>query len=206
MDVASIPILDVWRALGGGELRRGRGRAFWRGGDGWHVAIAPEKATWYDFSRGEGGGVLDLVERALGCDRTAAVAWLREFAGVPDQALAPAERRAWAERRRLTERHGEDAELWAAGLRIELEARKRRADEGDNLWGLITSARRLYRLEAAAADQILAWYLVARRRDWRECRRLVDVGRRDLVFSERLALLVVDFISEAAGRAAGKVA
>jgi len=206
VDFAAVPIIDVWRALGGGELRRGRGRAFWRGGDGWHVAIAPDKGTWFDFSRGEGGGVLDLVERARGCDRAAAVAWLREFAGVPDEPMAPGARRVRAERRHLAERHGEDAELWAAGLKIELEARKRRADEEEDLWGLITSARRLYRVETATADQILSWYLAARRRDRKECQRLVQVGRRDLVFSERLTLWVVDTISEAARRAVGKAA
>ena len=42
-EIASgVRISDVWRALGGGELR-GRGQAFWRGGDGLSVAQSDTK-------------------------------------------------------------------------------------------------------------------------------------------------------------------
>ena len=40
IDACSIE--QIWRALGGGELRRGRGRAFWRNGDGYGAA----SVTW----------------------------------------------------------------------------------------------------------------------------------------------------------------
>jgi hypothetical protein len=71
-------ILKVWHALGGGPRRRGRSKAFWRGGDGFNVAIDASKNTWYDFARGEGGGILGLIQRVLDCDRRAASAWLAQ--------------------------------------------------------------------------------------------------------------------------------
>ena len=36
-------ISDVWVALGGGELRHGRGKGFWRDGDGDNIAINESK-------------------------------------------------------------------------------------------------------------------------------------------------------------------
>jgi hypothetical protein len=72
----------VWLALGGGELRRGRGQAFWRDGDGYNVAINAERGTWHDFVSNEGGDVIALVETARGCDFRAAIGWLANFAGL----------------------------------------------------------------------------------------------------------------------------
>lgn len=66
----------VWRALGGGELRHGRGRAFWRGGDGYNVALNASTNCWRDFASGEGGGIVALIERSLGCSRQDAWRWL----------------------------------------------------------------------------------------------------------------------------------
>src|SRR2546426_428714 len=71
--LAQVSITDVWQALGGGPLRHGRGRAFWRDGDGYHVSLSDPKGTWYDHSRGEGGGILDLISLARGCSRADAL-------------------------------------------------------------------------------------------------------------------------------------
>jgi hypothetical protein len=66
----SVRILEVWRALGGPELRRGRAPAFWRSGDNPQaIAIDAEKGCWYDHRDNCGGGVLRLVQhvRSTSC-------------------------------------------------------------------------------------------------------------------------------------------
>jgi hypothetical protein len=73
---------DVWDALGGGELRRGRGRAWWRNGGGYNVSIDAEKGLWHDFVADDGGDVIALVETVRGCDFREAVEWLADFAGL----------------------------------------------------------------------------------------------------------------------------
>lgn len=74
-------INDVWRALGGGELRHGRGRAWWRDGDGWSVALDDRCGCWYDHRDGIGGGVLDLVVHVRGGGRQDALRWLADLIG-----------------------------------------------------------------------------------------------------------------------------
>jgi len=112
--VARIPVSEVWRGLGGGELRHGRGRAFWRKGDGFNVALSDKKGVWYDHATGEGGGVLDLVQRVLGCDRKAALRWLADYAAVPlqDTLFSTAERRAYTRCRSDFDRDLPKARLW----------------------------------------------------------------------------------------------
>lgn len=75
-------IQHVWAALGGGELRGNRGQAFWRGGDGYSVALDPKRGLWHDFVAGEGGDVIALVEQVRECDFKAAAAWLADFTGM----------------------------------------------------------------------------------------------------------------------------
>lgn len=75
-------IQHVWAALGGGKLCGNRGQAFWRGGDGYSVALDPIRGLWHDFVAGEGGDVIALVEQVRECDFKAAAAWLAEFAGM----------------------------------------------------------------------------------------------------------------------------
>ena len=74
-------ILDIWAALGGGELRGNRGQAFWRGGDGYSVSLDAKRGLWHDFVSGEGGDVIRLVETVHGCDFKQAHAWLADFTG-----------------------------------------------------------------------------------------------------------------------------
>ncbi len=75
-------IVDVWTALGGGDLRWGRGRAFWRDTKDHNVAIDRNKGTWYDHARNEGGGVLDLVRHVAGGSKADALRWCADHAGV----------------------------------------------------------------------------------------------------------------------------
>ena len=52
MRLADLRIRDVWRALGGGPLRHGYGRAFWRDGDGWNVRLYTDSDCFKDFVTG----------------------------------------------------------------------------------------------------------------------------------------------------------
>ena len=61
MKLAFIHLLGAWTKLGGGPLRGKRGKAFWRGGDGYSIALDLEKDTWFDHRDGHGGGVRALV-------------------------------------------------------------------------------------------------------------------------------------------------
>jgi hypothetical protein len=71
----------VWSALGG-ELRHSRGRAWWRDGDGWSVALDDRRGCWYDHRDGIGGGVLDLLTHVRGGTPQDALRWLADFIGV----------------------------------------------------------------------------------------------------------------------------
>lgn len=112
--VASVRISDVYRALTGIVPKRGRGVAAWRGGRGLNVALSDPKGTWYDHAVGEGGGVLDLVRRARGCDAVAALHWVAEFAGVvlDHKPLSRADRRQYVRDRRARDRDLPIAEMW----------------------------------------------------------------------------------------------
>ena len=105
--LAQVRISEVYRALGGPELRCNRGPAFWRGGDGLNVSLDNDRGLWHDFGGdGEGGGILDLVQRVLGGSRTDALRWVAELTGVPlqDTPLSAADRERWVrERRELDE-------------------------------------------------------------------------------------------------------
>jgi len=57
------------------------------------INVAGEHAgQWYDFEAGVGGGGVDLVTHLMGCDRTAALAWLQDqrlLPDAPDRASSP---------------------------------------------------------------------------------------------------------------------
>lgn len=107
-----LSILDIWSALGGGEIRHKRARAFWRKGDSWSIALDAEKNCWYDFVAASGGGLLALVETALGCTRQQALAWARDFAGVADTAATDSERQEHARRWRAAIPEGRALAAW----------------------------------------------------------------------------------------------
>ncbi len=114
-DVLSlVRIMCVWLALGGGPLRHGRGRAWWRDGDGYSVSLDDSRGVWHDFVTGEGGGILDLVVRVRGGGRADALRWCAELAGIPldDKPLSAADRTRWAAERRELERELPNALLW----------------------------------------------------------------------------------------------
>lgn len=119
-------ITDAWTALGGPPLRHGRGVAFWRGGDGYNVKLSTERGLWYDHARGDSGGILDLIQTVLGCDRRGAVHWLANHLGVEldSEPLSPSARRQWARRRARAEREARSLADWRADYLASLRARR----------------------------------------------------------------------------------
>ena len=112
--LGAVKISVVWRALGGGELRRNRGRAWWRNGDGWNVFLDDIKGRWSDYARHEGGGIIDFVILIRGGSRQDALRWLSELVGVAldDRPMSSTDRQNWARERAVIERELPTARLW----------------------------------------------------------------------------------------------
>jgi hypothetical protein len=121
--VARISISTLWRELGGGEIRRGRARAFWRDGDGWNISLNDAKGAWFDHRDGIGGGVLDLVVHVRGGSRQDAVRRVAEVAGVPldDKPMPAADKRRWATQQREHDRVAAEAVYFEMAARTMAE-------------------------------------------------------------------------------------
>ena len=127
--IESLDISSVWAALGGGPLRGNRGRAFWRAGHGYNVALDTRKGTWFDHAAVAGGGILALVELARDCDRRAALGWLSDRFGIASGVRSLEERRDYSRRLEsarmaaaaLVERRGEAFNLIREAKRQKLE-------------------------------------------------------------------------------------
>ena len=128
-------ISDVWVALGGGELRHGRGKGFWRDGDGDNIAIKESKGVFYDHAHGEGGGVLDLIQTALGYDRKRALEWLAAYQGVNldnRRPLTRHERRQYSQRRSRAELAARDLTRWRRDVLRRARAERNRLYRSEN--------------------------------------------------------------------------
>jgi hypothetical protein len=104
--IECVSIVEVWRALGGGDLRHTgndhyRSRAFWRDGDGWNVAIDGRRNNRRDHRDNTGGRLLALVSKLRGGSRQDALTWLSDLAGVAldVRRLSAHGRRRWIEER-----------------------------------------------------------------------------------------------------------
>jgi hypothetical protein len=97
--LSGVSIVEIWHALGGGEIKQRRGRAFWRKGDGWNISIDAHKQCWYDFVAAKGGGILDLVETVRECNHADAIEWLRKFTGTPRRDVTEVERERYRQRK-----------------------------------------------------------------------------------------------------------
>lgn len=107
-------IADVWRALGGGDLRHGRGKAFWRQSLDYNISVDTGKNCYFDHAHGTGGGILSLIQTVLGCDRSAALRWLANHHNVQldGRPLTSQEKRAYAIRRGEAERKADELTDW----------------------------------------------------------------------------------------------
>jgi hypothetical protein len=114
MNLAEVDIVHAWSALGGAELRRRRGKAFWRSGDGYSVVLDAAKRTWFDHRGGTGGGVLALVETALSCSRPQALQWLEANCEL-DSRQSPSQEERAEHGRQVAE--SIDARFWGTAAR-----------------------------------------------------------------------------------------
>ncbi len=154
LDRASIA--DVWVALGGGPLRSGRSRAFWRDGDGFNVSVSDAKNAFFDHAHGAGGGVLRLIEVVHGCDRRDALEWLARHHNITLDGRRPLtrqEKRDYAIRRADAERKAAKLTGWRRDVLQELRDEKNRLFESENLASAV--ARVL--LECPGTDDEAAW-------------------------------------------------
>lgn len=153
--VERLRISEVFRSLGG-EVRGHRGRAFWRNGDGWNVALDDAKGTWFDHRDSVGGGLLDLVMLVRGTDRRAAIDWLAELAGAeldkPKPCSAHGERRIEAE----YDYTGEAGELLYQVIRFDPKGFTQRRPDGAGGWIWKKSERQvLYHLPEVIASNFV---------------------------------------------------
>ncbi len=195
----SVNIGEVWQRLGGDELRRGRGRAFWRGGDGWSVSVDVEGGRWFDFVAAGGGGVLMLAQTALSCDRSAALAWLEAEGFIEPNRLPTEERREYARKREAAVLVSRQIEYWRVALGEELNARKASAAEIGDFEGLERAARLCHLLENGSPAGVAREFF----RQWEEDRdyveALIEAERQFEEQSERMLQDLVDAIARSAG-------
>lgn len=206
--IGTVSILEVWRAVGGGELRRGRGRAFWRNGDGYSVSIDPARGLWHDFVSGEGGGKLGLIRKALGCSQCAAYQWLADLAGIPlGPKLSPSleQRRAYAKARQDAAEMAKLAGWWLESRREELEAQKLKSNGIEGPWDQARFERassELWRLTQMDPGEILAAWANARQTNPAETGRLEAAGKAwQLQYDEAIERIVRPLIGTVVNRA-----
>lgn len=192
--IAATKISDVWVALGGDPpSKHGRARAFYRDGrNADAVSLNGSKACWHDFVTGAGGGVLDLIQHVLGCDRGAALRWLATFTGVPltDRAPTAAERRSLSARRERDQREMLDAEAWRIAVECVAEEILDALPEAVPARYLPTQL--LLRLRASRPAALLTFFREWMERDPRLTAALVYAGARSRRRqADRLARFIV---------------
>lgn len=195
----SVRIVEIWKRLGGGDLRNGRGRAFWRRGDGFKVALDLERGRWFDHAAGAGGGVLALVRTALASDRRAALAWLTAEGFVEARNQSPEQRRAYKRRCDAASVIARDIEHWRAALAEELNAHKVAALETGDFEALAPVAWLCSVLECGTPEAVAGEFFRYRRVNSEEAAVLVEAGRARSEESGRLAAAVVAVLAHAAG-------
>ena len=111
--VSHVKITDVARVLGVKlDRTRRRGVASWREGKNFSVSFNDVKNVWHDFVTDEGGGVLDFIQRARGCDRKEALELLASIAGVQLDHHNEVDRRDYARRMHAARREAEALLKW----------------------------------------------------------------------------------------------
>ena len=191
------PLLDVWRALGGGPIRSGpnsrwlRESAFWRNSTDRNIALNFNTNTWRDHVAGCGGGPVSLVMHVLDCGPRDAGRWLREhFDSSPRNAYRPAP---------IPRQETNEAELIRLALIWHIESQLELA--ALVLWGPFPgrSAVRIRRL-TRQLERVRAWTAQ------QAISRLKRLGRRSPGFIEYLYREAEDFQTELAQAIRGAAA
>jgi hypothetical protein len=199
--IADTRITYVWRALGGGKIRPGRGQAFWRKGDGWSVSLRDDRGCWYDHRDGIGGGVLDLIQHVRGGSRFDALRWLADSRCVTlhNESATKQDRRRYAQARRDAPALARAAALWHTERCGELDELKQEALERDDTPALIAAAPEHHLLSSLVPEGIIRAYLDARRKWPEHTAALVANGERWAQASEAaVASLIAQWAHDAA--------
>jgi len=204
--LSSVRIAEVWERLGGGELRNGRGRAFWRAGDGFNVALDLKRERWFDHATGVGGGVLALIQTALNSDRRAALAWLKVESFLEARTYSPDERRAYSRRRDAASAVAGEIEHWRTALAEQLNARKVATVEAGDFKALAPVARLCFVLECGTPEAVAREFFRYRRVNPEEAAVLIEAGRTGWEEARRLAAALVVVLARAPGSKAPSAA
>jgi hypothetical protein len=198
--VERVRISEVWSALGGGPLRRGRGQAFWRDGDGYNASLNDEKGVWHDFVTGDGGGVLDLVQHVRGGSRSDALHFVADLAGVPlnDTPLSRRQKREYAADRKQAESLAQQCAWWVRASIHEFERIKAQANKDGDFHSLCWSSRELYRMQQAVPSALMGRFLGALRDSPENTVVLVDAGREDEQNAYAVTAIIVAMLATAA--------
>jgi hypothetical protein len=194
----SVSIGEVWERLGGGKLHHGRGRAFWRGGDGWSVSVDGKGGRWFDFVTGGGGRVLRLVQTALDCDRPAALAWLESEGLIERRTLSGEERHEHKQRRGAASFVACGIEHWRVALVQELTERKLTALEAGDFKELERAASLCHLLENGSPESLALEFFRQAKRDPLSTARFIEEGRQFEDESQWLAAAAVGVLAREA--------
>ncbi len=198
--ISRIRISEVWAALGGSPLRHGRGRAFWRDGDGYNVSVSDDKNCWHDFVSGDGGGVLNLVQKVRGGSRADALRLVADVAGVTldTKALSNDEKHNYAEHRHQAASLAQQCAWWARAYTQELEHTKANAYERGDWDTLAWSGRELYQIQTAVPTTLMDRFLKAMKADPEGTAELVDAGYQDERHAYGIAVAITLMLANAA--------
>jgi hypothetical protein len=197
-DLASVPIVDVIRALDGPEPKHGRMRRFWDNGDNpTAVSVDPDRNIWKDFVSGEGGGVLDLVRIALNTDKAGALRWLEAEGFIEPRETTPAEPAEYARRRTEAAGLAERVACWWKARERELDAIKVAALEREDYGGLQVAASLLHRLKTGGAAAVYRQWREESETHPRETAELERTGRSDFAECRIVAAVVVGLLARA---------
>jgi hypothetical protein len=207
--ISSVRISDVQAWLGGERVKAGRGRAFWRGGEGRNVVFDDRKNCWWDHAASEGGGVLDLIIRVREGDRKAAVQWLSQAAGIPLRNLSPEQKRVHARFAVRADRLAQDMDDYWTGLDAALEQRREHlkilarlalkiGDEKsyERLEQLVEPLRKaIARIASSAPDELGRLYVMAVKENPLQVQQLQTLARRKRDVAKELTQSVVEMLA-----------
>jgi hypothetical protein len=197
--IGRVRISEVWSALGGASLRHGRGRAFWRDGDGHNVSLSDEKGVWHDFATGEGGGVLDLVQHVRGGSRSDALRFVADLVGVllNDGPLSPERKKTYGVHRRQAGDLAQECAWWAQALIEKLEHLKAGAYDRGDFDVLAWAGRELYQIQQAKPSGLMVRFVKALREDRENTLALIEIGRQDEQHAYMVTSLIVAMLVKA---------
>ena len=158
-----------------------------------------EKGTFYDHATSDGGGILFLIQKVLGCTSQNALYWLALRLGLTldgNPAPTPEQKRDFA----ADKQDAQQANWWRWGLIVALSAVKAEAYNQGDMDMLIDSSRHLYSMQRIKPDSkaLLDSYRANITKDRKNVERYVRYGREDEEYSAALTKCAVGVMAEGA--------